>query len=127
MNGKNAKSKNTRKQKGIWASKIVSILSIVFVIVCFTSSCNREFDTFATLYGIVSDSETNEPISGANVVLAPGSRNQITNTEGYFEFEELESMQYNIQVSKSGYATNYKSITPISGEKTAVYIQITKN
>ena len=67
------------------------------------------------IYGIVSDSQTGEPISNAQVMLSPGNRTTVTGNDGHFEFKDLEPMQYKLQVSANGYNTNSKQITVMPG------------
>ncbi len=91
------------------------------------NACTNNYDTFATLQGTVTDNETSEPVANANVVLSPGSKNQLTDSNGNFEFKELEAIQYTATVQKSGYQTNRKTITLISGETTEMSITLNKN
>jgi hypothetical protein len=95
--------------------------------ILFSGCPSKEYDLFATVYGIVSDSQTGYPISGANVVLSPGGKSQTTATDGLFEFTDLDAQQYTITVQKTDYQTNRKTITAISGEKTEANISMTKN
>ncbi|MDR1973404.1 MAG: carboxypeptidase-like regulatory domain-containing protein [Bacteroidales bacterium] len=93
----------------------------------FISCGGDEQNWYGTLHGVVTDYDTQEQLSGANVSLAPGSKSVVTGTDGYFEFKDLEAIQYTLTVQKSGYATNRKTVTAISGEDTEVNISITKN
>ena len=97
------------------------------LLVCF-GSCNKpEYYTYATLYGVVNDFETAEPIVGASVVLSPGGKTQTTGADGQFEFEDLDPQQYTVTVQKSGYQTNRKTVTAVVGERTEANIPLTKN
>ena len=78
--------------------------------------CEVELPNFmGGIYGIVSDSQTGEPISNAQVMLSPGNRTTVTGNDGHFEFKDLEPMQYKLQVSANGYNTNSKQITVMAG------------
>lgn len=101
---------------------------LCFFAVLVSAACSKteEVSVFSTLHGIVSDYETGEPISGVNVVLSPGGATKITGNDGYFEFQELTPQQYTITAQKTGYTTNRKSITAVSGENTEVNITITQ-
>lgn len=91
-------------------------------------SCKpTDYDTFGTLYGIVSDVETAEPVGSASIVLNPGGTSLMSGSDGRFEFQELEPQQYTITVQKNGYSTNRKSVTILAGEKTEANILIRKN
>ena len=106
-----------------------TILFIGALILAFAvSSCSkRNFDTHTSLWGIVSDAVTNDPISGANVTMSPGGRSQVTGSDGRFEFKDLEPQQYTITVQRIGYQTNRRTITAVVGEKTEANIQLTPN
>ncbi len=101
---------------------------ITCFILALTTACSSgsEYDLFATLHGTVTEASTGEPVSNASVMLQPGGTTQTTDSNGYFEFTGLDPQQYTITVQKSGYQTNRKSATAISGEKIEVNITISK-
>lgn len=101
--------------------KLVLCAIMAFV---FAACSQTEYSVFSTLHGVVSDYETGNPVSGVNVVLSPSGATKITGNDGYFEFQEITPQQYTVTVQKSGYATNRKSVTAISGENTEVNISI---
>ena len=102
----------------------ISVLLIVFT----ASSCKKkEYNMFADLYGIVTDFDSNDQISGATVTLSPGGKTQVTGADGRFEFLDLDPQQYTITVQKAGYQTNRKTITAVIGEKTEANIQLTQS
>ena len=105
--------------------KILSII-LILVPVLLSSCANDEYDVNSTIYGIVSDTATGEPIAGATVQLSPGGDTKLTGEDGYFEFDNLTSHQYTITVQKTGYTTNRKSITAVFGEKNQANITLTK-
>lgn len=74
-----------------------------------------ETPSFGSVYGIITDADTNEPIRGAEVVLAPGNLSSITGSDGRYEFTNLEPNQYKLQVRASGYTTNSRQITILAG------------
>ena len=81
-------------------------------------SCTKdEVETMGTIYGIVNDADTGEPIVDAHVSLTPYGKTINTGGDGGYEFQELEPGQYTIQISKSGYKTNTKRISVVPGEK----------
>ena len=63
------------------------------------------FSVFAqsNLNGIVVDSETDEPLDGANIVIKKLGRGISTNSEGKFEFENVKIGNYTLLVSFVGY------------------------
>ncbi len=100
--------------------------TIVLLAVC--NSCSKEeHDMYATLYGVVNDHNTSEPIAGASVVLSPGGKTKTTGTDGRYEFNDLDPQQYTVTVQKTGYQTNRKTITAVIGESTEANIPLTKN
>jgi hypothetical protein len=105
----------------------------VFLFACLLllaagSGCTKtERNLFASLHGLVTDNATNEPISGASVVLAPGGKTKTTGDDGRYEFADLDPAQYTITVQKTGYATNRKTVTAVIGEDTEANIPLTKS
>ena len=98
------------------------------ILMLFCSGCaKKEYDTYATLFGTVSDHETGDPIISASVVLAPGGKTTTTGSDGRYEFPDLDPQQYTITVQKSGYQTNRKTVTAVVGEKTEANIPLTKS
>ncbi len=102
------------------------------IIFCFISlfiltACSKtEVDIFSILHGVVCDYESGDPVTGCSVVLSPGGFTKITGNDGYFEFQGLTPQQYTVTVQKTGYVTNRKSVTAITGENTEINITITK-
>lgn len=86
------------------------------------------YDVFATICGTVVNSDTTEPLEGVSVILSPSGKSKITGTDGYFEFAEVEAMQYTLTVQKAGYSTNRKSVNAIAGEtvETTITMEVKK-
>jgi len=57
----------------------------------------------ATLYGIVTDAETGQPISG--VLVSLNGWTAYTRSGGYYAFTEIQPGAYTITFSKEGYQT----------------------
>jgi hypothetical protein len=92
------------------------------------SGCTKDTpNIYATLYGVVTDSETAEPLSGAAVTLSPGGKNRTTGDDGAFEFADLDAQQYTITVQKPDYQTNRKTVTAVAAERTEANIPLTKS
>jgi len=103
-------------------------MTVLLLLLLTISSCSKdERNLYADLYGIVSDNATAEPIAGANVMLTPGGVTKTTGTDGRFEFNNLDPMQYTITVQKSGYQTNRKTVTAVTGEKKEANVPLTKS
>jgi hypothetical protein len=106
------------------------LLSTCIVLLCALaySGCTKgEYGIYATLYGVVVDHATAEPVSGASVVLSPGGKTKTTGSYGSYEFSDLDAAQYTITVQKTGYQTNRKTVTAVADEKTEANIPLTKN
>ncbi len=95
---------------------------LILLLILSVSCSKEEHEYFSTLYGVISDSESNEPISDATIVLSPGGETKTTDDNGYFEFPELTPQQYTITVQKTGYQSNRKSVTAVVNEKTEANI-----
>jgi hypothetical protein len=105
--------------------KYLFILSCILLSAVCSSCSEDDIDLFATLYGVVTDAETGEPISGVAVGLAPGGQSQTTGTDGRYEFKKLDAAQYTVTVQKTGYQTNRKTVTAVIGEKAEANILLT--
>ena len=74
--------------------------------------------TTGKISGIVIDSETNEPIPGANVIVSDGAYGAATNLEGYYFINNIAAGSYTIKVSVIGYklyvVNNVKAIVDLT-------------
>lgn len=94
------------------------ILFLCLVALPLLMSCSKEeYDSFGTLYGVVTDANTGNPLDNVTVTLSPSGTTKLTGSDGLFEYTELTPQQYTITVQKSGYQTNRKNITAVVGEK----------
>ena len=92
------------------------VFLFIIALIALATSCEPvTYDTFCRITGIVVDLETEEPIQGAEVRLSPGGDNTTTGSDGYFDFSGLETHQYTVWASKTGYYDNHKDITPVAG------------
>lgn len=99
----------------------------VFLFGAVAAGCSEdETPMFGSIYGIVSDSKTGEPLRAAEIVLSPGNLSTITGQSGHFEFVDLEAGQYKIQVSANGYTTNTRQIKVVPGQKSSGDISLTE-
>ncbi len=97
----------------------ISALCLGFV------SCTEEVDEPGSIYGVVTDKATGEPIRSAGVELSPTGAKTITGSEGQFEFTQLNPGQYTLLITKTGY-TDYASsaIQVTTGQQTKTDVQI---
>ena len=107
--------------------RILKLLVPVILLTMMFSCKPSAYDTFGSIYGVVSDMATGEPVVNVIVVLSPGGSSLMTAEDGRFEYQALEPQQYTITVQKNGYSTNRKSVTVLAGEKTEANISIRKN
>lgn len=91
----------------------------------FFSCTKEEIDSFGTLYGVVTDMNTGDPLGNVTVTLSPGGTTKITGSDGLYEYTGLTPQQYTITVQKSGYQTNRKNVTAVVGEKVQANITMT--
>ena len=104
--------------------KLIFCLGIlVFFVSCepAVSSSN-----FVRITGQVIDLDTHDAIEGASINLSPTGKSTFTGSDGYFDFSDLDEQQYTVTVSKTGYATNRKSVKPVAGETENITITLKK-
>ena len=78
----------------------VLIIILLGVLVVY-ESCKKE--EFGSIYGLITDKATGEPVKNANVQLRPSGETSLTGDDGRYEFLELKHGDYSITVSKTGY------------------------
>ena len=104
--------------------KKILLLCLMALPILFSCS-KEENDSFGTLYGVVTDSQTGDPLASVTVTLSPGGTTKLTGSDGLFDFSELTPQQYTITVQKAGYQTNRKTVSAVVGEKTQANITMT--
>ena len=84
--------------------KILTLLTIVLSLVLINHSCKPDpEEELGSIYGIVTDKATGEPVKSANVQLRPSGETSLTGNDGRYEFLDLKNGNYSITVSKTGY------------------------
>ncbi|MDR0414255.1 MAG: carboxypeptidase-like regulatory domain-containing protein, partial [Prevotellaceae bacterium] len=56
-----------------------------------------------TIYGVITDKATGEPVRSAGVTLSPSGAKNVTGSEGQYEFTGLKAGEYAISATKTGY------------------------
>lgn len=80
-----------------------------------------------SIYGVVADKATGEPIKSAGVELSPGGLKTITGSEGQFEFTELDPGKYTLLITKTGYLDGVSSTIEVkAGQQAKGDVQIEK-
>lgn len=98
-------------------------LTAWFILLCCMAvslmvACTEdEEETTGSIYGIVNDAYSGDPIAVARVTLNPSGKSTNTGSDGRYEFLDMEPGQYTIQISKTGYKTNSKSISVVAGKQ----------
>jgi hypothetical protein len=106
--------------------QIVAFTMLVMLTLCVSCSEDR-VESQGSISGVITDHTNGEPIPNASVVLNPSGKTQLTGSDGYYEYSELDPMQYTITVQKAGYSTNRKTITVVAGKRTEANIPLTKD
>ncbi|MBQ6097732.1 MAG: DUF1566 domain-containing protein [Bacteroidales bacterium] len=89
------------KKRVIWyLLPVITIVLGAFIYGC----TEKEEDLKGTIYGTVTDLQTNEPIGGVNVKLKPTGEATLTGSDGSFEFKDLDARNYTLSFSKAEYA-----------------------
>lgn len=67
-------------------------------------SCKPDpIEELGSIYGVVTDKATGEPVKNANVQLRPSGETTLTGNDGRYEFLDLKNGNYSIVVSKTEY------------------------
>ena len=108
---------------------LLAILTVLFAVLAFLISCggSEESSELGSIYGVVSDKATGEPIKNAGVELLPIGLKTVTGSDGSFEFMDISSGHYNLLVTKTGYSdTKSSTITVESGKESKGDVQLEK-
>ena len=90
-------------------------------------ACVPDVELPGSIYGVVADKATGEPIKSAGVELSPGGLKTITGSEGQFQFDNLAQGSYTLLITKTGYSDYASStITVQPSQTTKVDVQIEK-
>jgi len=101
--------------------------SFLLLTLLFFTTCKSpvEVELYGNLAGTVTDAVTKAPIEGAIVTLSPSSASTSTGSDGKYSFTKLDPLEYKIQVTIEGYATNTKNLTVKAGESTTGDLSLT--
>ena len=97
--------------------KLQTILAIIGIALCAVSCSEDVVSTFGSVYGIVTDAETGEPLRNVSITLSPGNETTVTGNDGHYEFADLEAGLYKLQFSLYGYATTSRQVTVVAGKR----------
>ena len=83
--------------------KFLTLLTIALSLVFINHSCKPKEEEPGSIYGVVTDKATGEPVKNANVQLRPTGETSLTGIDGRYEFLDVKNGEYSISVSKTGY------------------------
>lgn len=103
----------------------MKLFSLLFCLIAL-GACEEDPEVLTgNIVGKVTDSSTGEVLQGVTVTVSPGGISRTTGSDGYFEVQNLEPKQYEIQARKEGYTTNNKTVTVTTGYDVSGDIQLT--
>lgn len=90
-------------------------------------ACVPDVELPGSIYGVVADKATGEPIKSAGVELSPSGLKTITGSEGQFEFTELDPGKYTLLITKTGYLDGVSSTIEVkAGQQAKGDVQLEK-
>ena len=107
--------------------KSLCLLLGILLICGIYQACAPDVELPGSIYGVVADKATGEPIKSAGVELSPGGLKTITGSEGQFEFTELDPGKYTLLITKTGYIDGVSSTIEVkAGQQAKGDVQIEK-
>ena len=97
-------------------SKISALLSTACLCLFFVACSSDQTTTDGNIVGTVTNSRTNEPLQGVLVTLSNMGKSVTTGKDGRYQFMNLTSQDYMVQVSKENYKTDSKQVFVRAGE-----------
>ena len=91
----------------------------ILLICSIYQACVPDVELPGSIYGVVADKATGEPIKSAGVELSPGGLKTITGSEGQFEFTELDPGKYTLLITKTGYLDGVSSTIEVKAGQQA--------
>lgn len=77
-----------------------------------------------SLYGVVTDKTTGDPVKNAGVELMPLGLKAVTGDDGQFEFIKVEEGTYNLYITKSGYKDSKTNDIRVKGDNKSKPVNI---
>ena len=107
--------------------KSLYLLLGILLICGIYQACAPDVELPGSIYGVVTDKATGEPIKSAGVTLNPNGATTVTGSDGCFEFTGLAQGGYAVVIAKTDYK-EYTSgmITVETGQTTHVDVQLEK-
>ena len=92
---------------------------LLFFLVVFSCTKDDPIATKGNIYGKVTEEVTGQLISGAQVTVSGVQETTITSQNGSYQFSELPAGSYSVNVSKSGYVSDSKTLTVVPEKTTS--------
>lgn len=92
----------------LWGPKTIGPVLVCLLVVLATTGCDEETvgpETRGSIEGLVQEASTNEAIANASVTTSPPTQSVLTDNSGAFSLTDIETGNYTVEVSKSGYDT----------------------
>lgn len=83
--------------------KLLYLACIACAAIILASCKKDEEPKLGSLYGVVTDKATGDPIRSAGVELLPKGLKSVTGDDGSFEFSNIEEGTYKLYITKNGY------------------------
>lgn len=88
-------------------------------------SCTEPIiSTFGSIGGTVQDGETSEFLAGVKVTINPLGYSQVTNSDGAFQYDNLDVAEYTLIYEKTGYETYKHKVTVKPGVVSPVQVTL---
>ena len=102
-------------------------LFCLVILLVVAVSCNKE--RTASVYGVVSDSETHKPLEGVVVTISSSSEWIKTESDGYFEFNDFDIRGWDTHIISAiymRYVTKEVTVTLSANDRKEVNIEMKK-
>lgn len=96
---------------------------IIAFTLCLMVSCNKE-KTTGQIKGTVTDASTYQAIQGVSITINPTGMSAVTNSDGSYEFADLEAGQYTLKAEKQGYESTTRNIEVKAGKVITCDLQL---
>jgi len=90
-----------------------AVTAALLVLLFSLSACKEATlgpDLTGGIQGVVLDTETEEPLRNVELTTSPATDVVVTDADGNFAFDEVETGDYNLRARKSGYGTRSVSV-----------------
>lgn len=106
---------------------LIVTLGIFLLVLTACEKEKIEITETGTITGVVLDSETDQPIKGVTITTNPASSSIITDDNGAFTIEEVETGDVTITAKKSLYTSNSVTVLVKANESTNAVITLQKS